>query len=283
MKNNFLADILTETLGSVVGGFCETVGEVSSLSFTITSGTLESPVVKQIISYVQMLAIVLLILKCTNDLVQTYFLGRSNDIDTSPSWIIMGALIGAALIWSVPSIVSFISKFGTKALSDLASLNIADLASFQPVFADADQGIIAEGGSMLIYLILFLIIIIVYAIAIVQVFGRGLELVVLSIVGPIICINAASMDRSVFNLWLKQLVSVVATQFIQMFILSMCAASMLNPQGIDLLSMLTAAAWVFLAFSAPKTIKAFIGINTGVGGSVAAVGKAVASTVRAVA
>lgn len=280
MPINFLLDIFVDSMGGVLQSFGQFLALVSNLSFTISSSTLNEPMVVEIVRYVQIIATALLGIKMGYEAIQTYMLGRANDPDQSPHWIIINAAIATALIWSIPALIGFMADFGAKVMADLASLNIADFADFQNQIG----GALTLPGNIplvdaLVYIFLFIGLFITMIIAMFQLLVRGLEIVVLAIIGPIIAINVASQNRSLFTLWCKQVFCLIGTQFIQLFILYLAISHMLmeNTFGATVHLLLTFL-WSTLALSAPKAVQVFMidsgGANSGMKGMAGAYGAA---------
>lgn len=283
MPVNFLLDIFVDSMGWVLQAFARTIALIGNLSFSISTTALTDGIVVEIIRYVQTIATVVLCIKMVYEIIQTYSLGRANDPDQSPGWIVLHTGIATALIWSVPAITGFIADWGAKVMADLASLNLTDLAqlssrvdSILPVIQNIPL------VDALLYIGLFQFLCIVLIIAMFQLLIRGLEIVVLGVIAPFIFINASSQNRSLVMLWLKQCIALIGTQFIQMFILFMAVGKLLNIETIGFEDILIAGLWTCLSLAAPKTVQIFMTDSGGAGSGVKALASAGGAAMRGI-
>lgn len=227
---------------------------------------LELPLVVDAVSYSQLLAMTILIVKVMNEAFQTYILYQHGDPQADPGGLLVRTAQAVAVIATLPWIVQQVFDFGSKVSLDVAGLSTGSTGVGD--FAFLVAAITATGGTVIaIFCIVVAILLLVVAI---QSTIRGAELALMSVLGPIMALNLTANNRSMWSSWFKQLVIICTAQAFQILMLDGVLALLASP--IDGGGLLFIVGWLWVTIKTPKFVQQFA-YSTGFTGAVGGTAK----------
>jgi hypothetical protein len=191
------------------------------------------PVVNAMLT-IQVFATAVLGLKVGLDIYSRYILQLSGEDSDPLDAVLLRAFGAAALIWSVPLAVTLAVDVGNKLTADVlmnsaggamtgvtASGVMTRLQALNLVAA-------ATGFAALIYGFVELFIGIGLVVIFFQIARRMVELAIMVFIGPMMALNFASPDRSLFSAWVRQLLSLTFTQTLQLYLLNLTIIALMT-------------------------------------------------------
>lgn len=214
-------------LVGVFSGFFDMIAAVLTSVGTLSALLIHwAPVVNAMVT-VQVFATAVLGLKVGLDIYTRYVLQLSGEDGDPLDSVLLRAGGAAALIWSIPLLVTLAVDVGNKLTSDVLANSAAGAVTSTPQAADVmgrltSMGLAASNptGQLLISIVM-LFLGIGLAMIFFQVTKRSVELAVMVFIGPVLALNFASTDRSLFSAWTRQLLTLTFTQALQLYLLNL--------------------------------------------------------------
>lgn len=244
---------------------------------TYTDEFFKMGVVDAGITYAQMLAGTILIVKVAYEAFMTYILRLDGDPDADPGGLLLRTARAAAVIGSVPWIVKWIFEFGTALSKDVAKLPGLSVEKgvfeIQSVFE-----LLAENGQFLLFFCPLIITALIFIIIVVlQTVVRAAELAMIAVSGSFMALGLTNPDSQMFQSWWRELLSVSLSQAIQLFMLKVSFYVLLfKTDGFVIGNLLMFCAAIWVAYKSPTILKQYM-YSSGVGRAATAATRSVAS------
>lgn len=224
---NYIVNLIYKALEFVIknlvdGSFKLLAGGVANVAAS-ASVVLDMPIVVHAIAYTQALALSLLITKIAFEALTTYILRSGGDSTGDPSKLLFGTIESGFVIAAVPWLVRYLYKLGSNVAADMSSLSGVKLNTATTPIQKMWQTVVAgEPLTVLLFGIGLLIGIVMLVVVIIQSFIRAGELAVIAVTGSLMALSLSSGDGSGrFKTWWQELLTISATQAIQIFLIKL--------------------------------------------------------------
>ena len=274
--NNIIEKILTNFYNSCVNVFSTWFADFSKIFIDFNNLDL----VKNTLSYTQLLAITLLASKALIELFNTYVLWQNGDPDADPTGNLIRVAQAVAFIFCGPWLISTAYQFGVKVTTDILKLSsgirtnidIMNLAS--TFYSDA-----------LMLVLISLVILILILVVMFQIGFRSAEIVMLQVACPIFALNATTENKGIWGIFIRYTISITLTQSVQMFLLK-CFFATASHIGTDVNGFtwtMLVISWLVVAIKSPKIIQMLIqsgSVGGGMGGAARQLGSMALSLIK---
>jgi hypothetical protein len=176
---------------------------------------------------VQVFATAVLGLKVGLDVYSRYILQLSGEDGDPLDAVLLRAAGAAALIWSIPLAVTLAVDVGNKLTSDVLINSAAGAVTNTLQATDVLTRLTSIGlagnnptGQLLVAVVMLFLgigLIVIFF----KVTKRSVELAIMVFIGPVLALNFASPDRSLFAAWTRQLLTLAFTQTLQLYLLNL--------------------------------------------------------------
>lgn len=223
---NTITNWFDQWLVDLFGALFDLVAKVLISVGTLSSALIHwAPVVDAMLT-VQVFATAVLGLKVGLDIYSRYILQLSGEDGDPLDAVLIRAGAAAALIWSIPLAVSLAVDIGNKLTSDVLTNSSAGAAATLKA-ADVMKRLVAMAivasnpTGMLVLAVIQLFLSVALAVIFFQITKRSVELAIMVFIGPVLALNFASPDRSLFGAWVRQLLTLTFTQALQLWLLNL--------------------------------------------------------------
>ena len=214
-------------LVGVFSGFFDMIAKVLISVGTLSDALIHwAPVVNAMVT-VQVFATAVLALKVGLDVYSRYILQLSGEDGDPLDAVLLRAAGAAALIWSIPLAVTLAVDVGNKLTSDVLTNSAAGAVTSKLQASDVLARLTAIGlaasnpTGQLLLAVVMLFLGIGLVVIFFQVTKRSVELAIMVFIGPVLALNFASPDRSLFSAWTRQLLTLAFTQTLQLYLLNL--------------------------------------------------------------
>ncbi|MBS3949752.1 MAG: hypothetical protein KGZ53_03695 [Peptococcaceae bacterium] len=249
--NDFLVHVLNDVMGFFVGG----IAREHEMALRI----LDQPFVVGAIQLAQVVAGSLLTLKIGVEILRNYILFSSGSSEVNPVKLVKRSMYAAMMIAGGPWLARNVFGYGAYLAVSISQV---------PLVAEGANplGAILRGsvGAGFGFLLMFIAMVVFWALVYVQSIIRGVEVAFLSVSGPIMAVGLTGSDEGAWAVWWRELVVVSLSQAVQMLMLTGFFASLTAGQVVNGYSMLVGVAWLWVAFKTPSVLKQFA-YHTGTG------------------
>lgn len=216
----YIFTLLSELLKLVAQEFVKWVTPFVSELFKISYMGFTLTFVREAVLYSCVLGTVLLALKILSDLTQTYALGLG-DYDHSPVIVIRRAVVALVAIWASPQCVWILISITSTMSNDVLSLFGSTGSQIDDVLNTVNQSwlVDANAGSIFFNALMSIAVVLIFLMVVYQMLKRGVELVLMQIVGPIFAVSFASNDPQNSSLWFRHLIALTMGQCLQIFMI----------------------------------------------------------------
>lgn len=234
------------------------------------------PMIIKGILYAQGLALSYVVIKVVSEAVSTYILYTNGDSDSDPGGLLIRTIQSITIIAVLPWLVRWVYSFGLTLAQDVANLTGAQ---------STDLSLLSVGQAVTSLPVVFILIIIVAIVFIVLIFiqtlVRGAEFGLLSVIGAIMAVDLVTPGRSMYKLWLKELIAIGATQALQIFLLKASFYTLTDMRvEVPIYSLLKFLAWIWVTYKVPSYLKQFT-YSSGMGGTAGGLTQSATSTMLA--
>ncbi|SMB95894.1 hypothetical protein SAMN00808754_1345 [Thermanaeromonas toyohensis ToBE] len=253
--NKFLATIFENALTT----FAQFAGNEMALATQI----LDSVYVQNAIRLAQTLAGSLLALKVGVEATRSYVLYLGGDPGADPGGLLKRTAFAVGAIAAGPWMVKNVYLWGS-ALAD----SVAHLGSVgQPLFP-LDTIITFTATAPFLIIITSLIAIVIWALILIQMGIRSVEVALLAAVGPVMAVGLTRADEGVAAVWWRELVVLSASQAVQVFLIKGFLATVMTITfGADILKLFLLIGWLWVAFKTPAVLRQFA-YHSGLGAAI---------------
>jgi hypothetical protein len=214
-------------LVGVFSGFFDMIAKVLISVGTLSTGLIHWAPVVNAMTTVQVFAPAGLGLKGGLDVYSRYILQLSGEDGDPLDAVLLRAAGAAALIWSIPLAVTLAVDVGNKLTSDVLINSAAGAVTNTLQATDVLTRLTSIGlagnnptGQLLVAVVMLFLgigLIVIFF----QVTKRSVELAIMVFIGPVLALNFASPDRSLFAAWTRQLLTLAFTQTLQLYLLNL--------------------------------------------------------------
>jgi hypothetical protein len=252
--NKFLATIFENALTT----FAQFAGNEMALAMQI----LNSAYVQNAIALSQTAGGTLLALKVGVEATQTYILHLHGE-PADPGGLLKRTVFAAGAIGAGPWMVKNVYLWG----SSLAD-SVAQLASVNSNVHPLDTLITFTATAPFLIILTALIAIVIWALILIQMGIRSVEVAVLAAVGPIMAVGLTRADEGVAAVWWRELVVLSLSQAVQVFLIKgLLSTFMTLTFGADILKLFLLIGWLWVAFRTPTVLRQFA-YHSGLGGAI---------------
>ena len=252
--NKFLATIFENALTT----FAQFAGNEMALAMQI----LNSAYVQNAIALSQTVGGTLLALKVGVEATQTYILHLHGE-PVDPGGLVKRTAFAAGAIGAGPWMVKNVYLWG----SSLAD-SVAQLASVNPNVHPLDTLITFTATAPFLIILTALIAIVIWALILIQMGIRSVEVAVLAAVGPIMAVGLTRADEGVAAVWWRELVVLSLSQAVQVFLIKgLLSTFMTLTFGADILKLFLLIGWLWVAFRTPTVLRQYA-YHSGLGGAI---------------
>lgn len=252
--NKFLATIFENALTT----FAQFAGNEMALAMQILS----SVYVQNAITLTQTVAGSLLALKVGVEATRTYILHLHGE-PADPGGLLKRTALAAGAIGAGPWMVKNVYLWG----SSLAD-SVAQLASVNPNVHPLDTLITFTATAPFLIILTALIAIVIWALILIQMGIRSVEVAVLAAVGPIMAVGLTRVDEGVAAVWWRELIVLSLSQAVQVFLIKgLLSTFMTLTFGADILKLFLLIGWLWVAFRTPTVLRQFA-YHSGLGGAI---------------
>jgi hypothetical protein len=214
-------------LVGVFSGFFDMIAKVLISVGTLSAALIHWAPVVNAMTTVQVFATAVLGLKVGLDVYSRYILQLSGEDGDPLDSVLIRAAGAATLIWSIPLAVTLAVDVGNKLTSDVLTNSAAGAVTSKLQAADVMKRLVAIGltganpTGQLLLAVVMLFLSIGLIVIFFQVTKRSVELAIMVFIGPVLALNFASPDRSLFAAWTRQLLTLAFTQALQLYLLNL--------------------------------------------------------------
>lgn len=250
----FFRSLIEQVIG-VIDGFLTNI--LSSMLWIENSmqSIMSASSIEQVRTAIYGFGVSLMILKLLKKGFMIYILWRDGDADNSPRDMVTG--FGAA-VFIMTAFPMLYDKAANTALWFSEQLRNGFALSDTAVFTSVTEGLATLGiFQLIVILIYFLIALVLF----VQLYRRGIELLILRLGVPIAAIGLLDSDSGIFRPYIQQLFKTLFTSAIQITLFSMSFRLIIALNPINLLCSI---ALVSASFHTPALLQSFL-VNAGGG------------------
>lgn len=225
-------------VGVFSGGF-DMIAKVLISVGTLSDALIHWAPVVNAMTTVQVFATAVLGLKVGLDVYSRYILQLSGEDSDPLDSVLIRAAGAAALIWSIPLAVSLAVDVGNKLTSDVLTNSAIGAVTNQLQAAEVMKRLVTIGltannptGQLLLAVVMLFLgigLIVIFF----QVTKRSVELAIMVFIGPVLALNFASPDRSLFAAWTRQLLTLAFTQALQLYLLNLTIIGLVTGLNIS--------------------------------------------------
>lgn len=256
---NSVNAVLIKFLESLINMITGVIGNETQL----TSALLNHSYITSAVTYVQILAGSLLVVRLMYEGLTTYMLYNAGEA-TNPVDLLKKAAVGAATISCVPWIVRQTYLFSTSMVDDINHITaVSQVTNFTQAIKAVF--IVQSGTDIAPIAIMLIIAIIMFIIVLFQMAVRSVTISLLMVIGSFM----AALSDELRGLWLKSVITQCLAMPLQMFLLRgtfACFGAIASGQNI-LINCLGVLGFLWVTIKAPAFLQQFA-MQTGVGGVV---------------
>lgn len=253
--NQFLSTIFENALTT----FAQFAGNEMALAVRI----LDSVYVQNAIRFAQTLAGSLLALRVGVEATRSYILHLHGDPGADPGGLLKRTALAAGAIGAGPWLVKNVYLWGSSLADSVAHLGAVGQPS-----SPLDTIITFAATAPFLIIITSLIAIVIWALILIQMGIRSIEVALLAVVGPVMAVGLTRVDEGVAAVWWRELVVLSASQAVQVFLVKgLLATVMTITFGADLLKLFLLIGWLWVAFKTPAVLRQFA-YHSGLGAAI---------------
>ncbi len=261
--SKIISTAINDFFASIYDSIAKTFGNAIANIMSSSLDIFQLPFVQHVMDYAQTLAFTIIIAKTMYEAYQTYILYQLGDPDADVLGLLIRTVQAVATVACLPWVVNLVYTFGTKVAHDVANIGTggSQVADWNNILFSLENG--SGEIAIILYCIMVLICFLVVAI---QASIRGAEFAILAVIGPLMALNITVSNRSMWNAWLKQIITIALTQALQIFMIQ-GSFYFLAKVADGWTAMLILVGWLWVTLKTPKFVQQFLH-STGFTGSV---------------